>query len=201
MASYTPTATAARACPTVDANWQSINSPLPPSPDAALCDCMVASLSCTTKSTVTPTEYGTLFGEICGTEAACVGIATFPANGTYGAYSMCTAGQQLNFVLDAYYKLNGKKSTACDFSGSAQIVSPQTASSTCAALLAQAGTAGTGTVTNSPTGAAATGSSSTSKAAAPGGVVFGGNPFSQSGMLVGIYILGAMATGVGMLVL
>lgn len=128
-----------------------------------------------------------------------MGIATYPANGTYGAYSMCPAAQQLSFVLDSYYKLNGNKSTSCDFDGQAQVAAPQTASSSCSALLAQAGAAGTGTVTSSPTGTG--GASSTSKAAAPGGVVFGGNPFSQGGMLVGIYVVGAIATGVGMLVL
>lgn len=207
-ASYTPTNTVARSCPTVGANWQA-SSNLPPTPNQALCECMVKSLSCVAKSSISTTSYGTLFSEVCGyiNGAACAGIDANPANGTYGAYSMCDSMSQLSFAFDAYYKAQGKSASACSFGGNAQTQSASTASS-CSTLLAQAAS-GTGTVTSFPTGTSGSGSgsgsssgtaaASSSKAAA--GNVTPGQAVGTMGFAIVGYVIAAIASGAGMIML
>jgi hypothetical protein len=212
-ASYTPTNTAARSCPTVSAGyWQATNSPLPPSPNVDLCSCMLSSLSCRAASSVAPSDYAQLFYQVCGYNngAPCKGIIANATTGTYGAYSMCPPVAQLSWAFNAYYMQQNKAADACKFGGSGTVVSPSPASS-CSALLNQAGASGTGVVTNSPTATGnvaevtsngqtgSNGAASTSKAAASGLVV--GASFGRDGWYLGAYIVGAILTGAGMLIL
>jgi hypothetical protein len=177
MASYSPTNSVA-ACPTVDSNWAAKASPLPPSPNQELCSCMYNSLSCTVKSSVKEADYGDMFGYVCGASPkSCAGIAHNATTGNYGAYSMCNSTEQLGWVLDQYYSAqpSAQRASACGFSGLATLQSAAKPTGVCSSLMAQAGTAGTGAVTASPTatgaGAATSGgsgskSSGTSKGAA-----------------------------------
>ena len=75
-AAYTPTNTAAQACPTVDSTWLVAASGLPPTPNEAVCDCMVSTLECTAVSSIADTEIGTLFSQVCGYNSGkpCIGI-------------------------------------------------------------------------------------------------------------------------------
>jgi hypothetical protein len=181
-ASFTPTNSPV-ACPTTDSIWHPKASPLPPSPNEQLCQCMYNSLTCVPANSVTSDEYGALFGTVCGLGASknvCAGIAANASTGTYGAYGMCNATEQLGFALNQYYVANGKSAGACAFSGSATIKAATTATGTCTALMSQAGTAGTGKVTSPPSGAAAvtggsggSGGSGTTGNAAPGPIVQG----------------------------
>lgn len=133
---YKPTNKAA-SCPALTADWQAIND-LPPTPDAGLCTCMQESLSCVRASDLSTDDYGAIFGFICGkSPAVCAGINGNAAVGAYGAYSMCDAGAQLDYVLDAYYNSQQKASSACDFNGQAQVVSAKPVA-TCSAALASA---------------------------------------------------------------
>jgi hypothetical protein len=160
-AQYSPT-NKPEACPTNDANWTPKSSPLPPSPNPDLCHCMYNSLSCVPANSVSPSAYGDLFGTVCGLGASknvCAGIAANASSGTYGAYGMCNATEQLGFVLNAYYNANGKSSSACAFGGSATLKSATTATGSCSSLMAQAGTGGTGKVTASPTAGGGNGGS------------------------------------------
>ena len=146
--SYNPSNTPA-ACPAVaTGGWQAKSSPLPPAANPDLCSCMYNSLSCVVKSGVSAQNYGQLFGQVCGYGTACAGIKTDAPSGTYGAYSMCNATEQLSFAFDQYYKSQNSRADSCNFAGAANIKQAVAASGTCASLMGQAGAAGTGTVTS-----------------------------------------------------
>ena len=201
-AAYTVTNTQAQACPATGAGWAA-SSNLPPIANAELCSCMVTSLSCVANSGLSGNETATLFSTVCGLDnSACNGISANGTTGVYGAYSMCSASEQLSFAFDQYYQNQKKASTACDFNGNAKTQSGSK-SSTCSALLNQAGTAGTGTVTTAPTGtgssSSSSGSSTSTKKSAAGAVVI---PRFDMGLLqLGVYVLVAGMAGAGMIVL
>jgi hypothetical protein len=200
---YTVTNTEARSCPTVGSEW-SASSKLPPIANPTLCECMVESLDCSAKSGISGNETANLFDYICGQDnAACTGIESNGTTGIYGAYSMCTPAQKLAFVMNKFYIDNNKASTACDFSGNANLNSSPSPASSCSALLDAAGTAGTGTVTAVPTGAGSTssgaGASATSSKAAAGSLTV---PRFDLGLFsLGIYVSIAAMTGAGMVLL
>ncbi|CAC9888941.1 unnamed protein product [Aureobasidium pullulans] len=169
-ASYTPSNTIA-SCPAIATDWEAKASPLPPSPNQELCSCMFNSLSCTVKSSVDEEAYADMFDYVCGADAdACLGIA-HPSS---------------------------QRASACGFSGSATLKSAAKATGVCSSLMAQAGTAGQGTVTASPTtgaGAGATaGSGSGSKASGSGsGSKGAASVMSVQSVQIGSYTIGLSA--------
>lgn len=203
---YSVTNTVPQACPATGTAWAA-SSNLPPIANSDLCSCMVSSLSCIADTGLSGNETANLFSTVCGLDnAACDGINANATTGTYGAYSMCDAYSQLSFAFDQYYSNQGKASTACDFNGNAKTQSGSTSSS-CKALLSQAGTAGTGTVTTAPTGtgssSGSSGSSSSSststKKSAAGAVIV---PRFDMGLLqLSAYVVVAGMAGAGMIML
>ena len=154
---------------------------------------MTASLGCIAKPGLSDDDVSSLFGQVCGLNrgAACDGIAANGATGVYGAYSMCDTADQLNFVLNQYYVGQQSSSSACDWNGKAQVVSSASASGSCSSLLNQAGPSGTGTVSG--------GASSGTKKAGAGLTTV---PKFDFGLLqLGVYVVGAMITGAGMILL
>ena len=147
--------TSAPACPTIDAGWHAASN-LPPSPNAALCNCMTNTLSCVASDSLNNKDMGDIFNYICGAGSVhgsyCAGIHANATTGEYGAYSMCDARAQLSFVMNQYWKGNGKQASACDFKGKATKTKSSSPSGTCKGLLKQAGAKGTGTVTGGPNG-------------------------------------------------
>lgn len=119
----------------------------------------------------------------------------------YGAYSMCNTTEQLGFVLDQYYSAqpSSQRASACGFSGSATLKSAAKATGVCSSLMAQAGTAGQGTVTASPTtgagaGATAGSGSGGSKASGSGsGSKGAASVMSVQSVQIGSYTIGLSA--------
>jgi len=209
--SAVPTTFTATTCPSVGPSWSATASPLPPAPNANLCNCANAAAGCVINPTVSATAYGNIFNYICGNDPnACAGILGNATTGTYGAFEPCPAEQQLNYVMNQYYSGQSSSSTACAFSGQAMVTSVPSPSGTCATLLKAVGASGTGTV-------AAAGGSATGVGASSGGSS-GGATSSASGSKgaaagvsapsldfgiwhVGLYAAGALLTGAGMILL
>lgn len=197
-ASYTPTNTQPQACPTTGSGWHAATA-LPPTPNADLCSCMVKSLSCVAKPNSNDTKVAALFDTVCGlSRSACNGIAHDANNGTYGAYGMCNATEQLSWAFNAYYQQQQSNPSACDFNGAATTQSAASPSGSCQSLISQAGSAGTGTVTSAPTGTGGSSPSSSKKGSAGAVTV----PSFDFGMLqLGVYVAAAALTGAGMIIL
>lgn len=198
MDSYKPTNTAG-SCPELTANWAA-NEVLPPTPDSALCNCMVQSAECVPAKGLKEKSFGDIFGYICGAKPeACVGINANATSGVYGAYSMCSESAKLTHVLDAYYKLLNKASTACDFKGDATTQKAASAGN-CSDALASASAANK----KAATATAASGASSTSKASDDSFGVHSaslGRIFTLGDMAVGGYMVVAGLVGAAMVAL
>ncbi|KAL2015722.1 hypothetical protein VTK56DRAFT_4893 [Thermocarpiscus australiensis] len=192
MDAYSPTNSPA-ACPEVGPNWQVKGEALPPTPNPSLCDCMFKSLSCVPADDLKPTDFGDLFQYVCGQDPdACAGIQGNTTVGVYGAYSMCSAKQQLGYVLDAYYTAQKRDSSACDFKGKATLQSASV-DSKCSSSLASATANGVATTATGGAGAA-----ESSNVAAP---VSMRNLFAVGDLAVGLYVVVAMAVGASMVIL
>ncbi|KAH8702325.1 putative 1,3-beta-glucanosyltransferase [Talaromyces proteolyticus] len=196
-ASYTPTNTALRACPTVDASWQAASA-LPPTPNKALCDCMFSSLTCVVQDSTSTTAYGDLFNYFYGLDGGkyVTGITANGTTGVYGAYSMCEDKEKLSWAMNDYYQAQvaaNNANGACDFSSKASTQAATTTGS-CSSLISAVGTAGTGSVSATGTGS----SSSSSGAAYPG---FAPTAVFVGKWQMGAYIVTALLSGAAMLVL
>uniref|UniRef100_L2FZ35 1,3-beta-glucanosyltransferase n=1 Tax=Colletotrichum fructicola (strain Nara gc5) TaxID=1213859 RepID=L2FZ35_COLFN len=173
----------------------------PPNEPDAPPSALPGSLSCTPKSGLKASAIGEMFGFICGADAsACSGISANTSTGVYGAYSMCNAEQKLAFVLDTYYKNQKKASTACDFDGQAQVITPSSTNDTCKTALASAEAANSAAATaTAPVDSTANPSSSASGNAAPGNVY---QPlFTFGSVAVGTYLVAAVGVGAAMVAL
>ncbi|KAK4138474.1 carbohydrate-binding module family 43 protein [Trichocladium antarcticum] len=199
MDDYKPTNSAA-SCPELGKHWKVKGETLPPTPDSTLCDCMFESISCAPAADLSPKDFGSMFGYICG-EAPdlCTGIHGNTTNGVYGAYSMCNSKQQLGYVLDAYYASQDQASTACDFKGKA-VVQDGKKNSKCDDMLASASKANefaataTGADNSSGAGAAETSESVASPVPMR-------NAFVWGDLVIGLYAVVAMGVGASMVLL
>jgi len=199
---YTPT-NSPPACPSVGGTWLAQASPLPPNVNPQLCACMVDSLQCTYTSN-DDSAYQDDFNYICGENSKyCAGIARNATTGQFGAYSGCDPKDQLAFVANQYYLGQGKRQDACSFSGRASVQSATTAGG-CASLLSVAGTAGDGSVPaatgKGTAGVSGGAASSSSKGAAAGGVNAPGF-FAHGDLAMAGYVILAMGSAFGMIIL
>jgi hypothetical protein len=200
---YNPSNTAAATCPKVNSDWMAPSDSLPPSANADLCSCMMSSISCQVADKISEDDLGDLFGTVCGFEEGkyCAGVNKNQTVGPYGAYGMCAPKEQLSFALNAYYEGQKKAAQACNFKSSATIkaaAASATAGGDCKNLMAQAGKDGTGTVTAAAAAGTSSGGAGGSKGAAPG---LSMTHVQVGSMGMGLYVLGAIASGFAMILL
>lgn len=202
-ASYTPT-NSAQACPTTGSTWDAVESPLPPAPNAAICDCMVKNLTCTAASGISDDDVKTQFDYVCDPANGdnCSGVSANAKTGVYGAFSMCTATERLSWAFNAYYlnqtANNPANTNPCDFKKTATKQKPQS-DSACNAAVSQAGPSGTGVISSIPSGTGSGSSTATSSKSAAGSITI---PNFNLGMLqLTAYITFAVLTGAGMVLL
>jgi hypothetical protein len=201
MDKYTPSNTAAASCPSVTAGkWEAKSDPLPPAANAQLCGCMMDTLSCVVADKVDEEDFGDMFGFVCGLKGGkyCAGINRNSTQSAYGAYGMCSSKEQLSFAVNAYAKA---VSGGCDFKGKATTKSA-TASPTasgCSGLLKEVGPAGTGSVSAPAQAEGSSGAKGSSSEGAAAGLSV---PHISAGFLgLGVYVFGAMASGMAMILL
>jgi hypothetical protein len=198
MSDYKPSNTAAASCPKVTAaKWEAESDPLPPVANANLCSCMMETLECEVAEKTKEKDFGDMFGFLCGEKDGkyCAGINKNATAGPYGVYGMCSNREQLSWAANVYAK---DVSGGCNFKGKAttkSAVAKPTASG-CSALLKDAGTDGTGKVTAA---AKATGSGSAGESGADSEGA--ASHFSNGAFGLGIYVVGAVASGMAMILL
>lgn len=196
MSDYTPSNTAAATCPKVTAGkWEAESEILPPVANSQLCSCMVETLSCVVADKTDEDDYADMFNFICGKKEGeyCAGINKNATVGPYGAYGMCSNKDKLSFAANVYAK---DVSGGCGFKGKATTkaaVATPTASG-CSNLLQAAGAAGTGVVSSNGNGTSGSGS----KGAAAGLSI---PQFSTGSFGLGMYVVGAVASGMAMILL
>ncbi|KAK3700202.1 hypothetical protein LTR37_016081 [Vermiconidia calcicola] len=202
MDAYRPSNSPA-SCPSVGGQWHAQASPLPPTPNQQLCNCMYESLSCVPAENTPADDYQDMFDYVCENDKnACAGIQADGESGEYGAYSMCDSKEQLGFVLDQYYKNQRRSSDACDFKGQAKLQQARNAGGNCQSLIAEAGKGGTGTVTSAPSGTGASsgnGGGATSSTGAAAAIMI---PTAEFGLMPMAFVVTLAAlSGMGMLLL
>jgi hypothetical protein len=141
MASISPTSATASAasasahklqCPSTNSHWDAATA-LPLTPNADVCSCVSDSALCVVSSDVDEKDYGDLFGIVCNF-VSCDDINADGVTAQYGIFSFCSPKEKLDYILNKYYLAQSKNKSACDFSGSATVVSSSAASS-CSAVL------------------------------------------------------------------
>ncbi|KAL8893043.1 MAG: hypothetical protein Q9215_000048 [Flavoplaca cf. flavocitrina] len=191
MSAYEPT-NRPQACPQQDNVW-SASEELPPSPNNAVCSCMVQSLNCTANSDISDDAIQTNFDYLCDPRNGnyCSGILANGSQGVYGAYSMCTPEERISWAFNAFFmdqtRNNPENTDPCNFEGAARKQTPR-ANGDCRNVVNQAGAAGTGVITGAPapTGGNSGGSSDDSEGAA--------NALTVPGFKAGILQMAAYVT-------
>lgn len=204
MASYSPT-NSAQACPTQGSTWAA-SSKLPPSPNSAVCSCMVQSLNCTAKSGISDDDVKTNFDYLCDPNNGnfCGGILANGSTGVYGAYSMCKPTERISWAFNAFFndqtKNNPKNTDPCDFKGAAQKQTGKV-SDTCKNVVNQAGDSGTGVITGAPS-PSSTGSGGGAASSSTGAASVLKVPSFSFGVLqMAVYVTFAASVGAGMVLL
>jgi hypothetical protein len=205
---YTP-ASSAPACPSVGGSWLAQASPLPPTVNPQLCACMADSLQCGIKSNDEP-GYAAIFNYICDAKASfCAGINSNATTGSYGAYAGCNPKEKLAFAANQYYLGNSRSASACSFSGAAAVRSANTASA-CTPLLSAAGAQGSGSVpTATGKGTASVGggggggggAKASSSSGGSAGSVYSPGFFKHGSEVMGVWVVLAVGSLLGMLAL
>ncbi|KAL8962818.1 MAG: hypothetical protein Q9193_000836 [Seirophora villosa] len=204
MSAYSPT-NRPQACPTQDSAW-SASERLPPTPNNAVCSCMVQSLNCTAQDDISEDAITTNFDYLCDPNNGdyCSGILANGSTGDYGAYSMCNAAERVSWAFNAFFedqrRNNPQNTDPCNFDGAARTQTGR-ASGNCRNVVDQAGGSGTGAVTSAPAPSSTSsgGAAASSSTAAASVLVV---PSFSLGMLqLAVYATIAALVGAGMIIL
>lgn len=109
-------------CPAMGLVWAA-SITLPPTPSAAMCQCMVSSLSCVSSQT-NATTLGQQLGVVCGL-VSCADVSVDGTRGIYGNYSFCNPQDKLSYEYNLYYNYYNQTPIACNFAGNAKLVTPE----------------------------------------------------------------------------
>jgi 1,3-beta-glucanosyltransferase GAS1 len=125
---------------------------LPPVVSQNICACMVASLGCISKPGLDPAIIAARYQNTCGTTSEnCPALHGNGANGTYGAFSICSIEDRLSWALDKLYEYT----TGGCYNDPYAVVTHSSyyprSGANCAEALYEAGPSGTGTITTFPT--------------------------------------------------
>ncbi|KAH9853090.1 Glucanosyltransferase-domain-containing protein [Lenzites betulinus] len=113
-------------CPAQNSTWLA-STTLPPTPNAAACNCLESIVSCqfTPQTTNTSAIVGSLIDLTCSllgqNGGNCNDITPNGTTGTYGRVAFCDPETQLSFVMSEYYELTNRLATSCDFAGNATV--------------------------------------------------------------------------------
>lgn len=167
---------------------------------------MVQNLTCKAKTDLTAEVIKTQFDYICDPNNGdfCGAITAHANTGVYGAFSMCTPIERLSKAFDTYYHnqvaTNPANTNPCDFKGTAVKQNPKPPSS-CQAAISQAGPAGTGVISSTPsgTGSGASSSGTSTKKSTAGSVIV--PDFNFALLQLAVYVTFGALTGAGMILL
>ncbi|KAJ3143839.1 1,3-beta-glucanosyltransferase gas1 [Irineochytrium annulatum] len=119
--------------PAVDSAWLG-SSTLPPTPDECHCADMLSGLECVAdlNDDVTSERLSKLLSTVCGllSSSSSQGDPCFDISsgdgmvGSYGNYSFCAPADRLSWTYNQYYIEQDRTSGACNFDGTARIVTP-----------------------------------------------------------------------------
>jgi hypothetical protein len=213
-ASYTPTNSGPKSCPTGDKAWSKYPNhklhrklydadlaaglkTLAPVPDAELCQCMYSSLACTVPEGWKPDSWS--WSNVTAQNwTAYVGLQVNGTNATYGAYSVCQEFQRVSWSINQLYMDNitlGHNAT-CNSLTNGNLQSPAPVQHSCSTMLASAGPLGDHVVAPSATAslgssAFTTGDASSGKYGLSGGAI--------AGISIGVIAVAAISAGAALL--
>lgn len=205
-AQYSVTNSVQQACPTVGPSWSAAPT-LPPTPYQRLCTCMMQSLGCVANATASSSDNSDSVSAVCDLDmTACLGVSTNATTGDYGAFTVCNQTEQISWILNQYYESQNHDASACSKVGGIlqSSVTGAAVATDCSIMLQQAGAAGTGTITSTPsppatvtsgvsgyTGSGGNGTSSPNNGASTlsGGAI--------AGIVIGVIALFAAVGGIG----
>lgn len=107
-------------CPQISLSWNSL-SVLPPLPEAGLCECLQATLSCVLTPYVKVDE-DQLMDEVCD-KTDCLDVTADALKGRYGKYSGCNVRQRALYALNKLWIEKGRVPNTCDFNKRAAFIS------------------------------------------------------------------------------
>jgi len=171
------------------------SSTLPPTPNAAACNCLGNSLSC--QFTAHSSNYTAIVGELLDVGCdllgqvggSCTDIGGNGSTGVYGRISDCDPTIKLSYVMSKYYEATDKRVDSCSFAGNGT-VNP---SSTSAADAAASSCISNPGAVFTPTAIATTNGGATGKATTTSKTANANAPLGNIDVLLGMVLMAVVS--------